>query len=176
MKQLPIAIILAIAENGVIGTTNPLMPLPWRLPKDMKFFKKTTTGNGNNIVIMGRKTWDTIDEKYRPLLDRKNIILSTTTDYVHNDAMVFSSKELLMDYLYNAEWPKEIFIAGGLQIYKQFLPDAREIYITRIHENVQGDVIWNDLDLSDWQLESSVRHEADDKNKYPMTFEKWVRK
>ena len=170
-----IVLILAIANNGVIGTTDPSNHIPWRLPRDTKFFRDNTTGDGNNTVLMGRKTWDTIPPKYRPLPNRKNIVLSRSTASVHADVTVFQSMEEVLKYLESADHPI-IFIAGGLEIYRQFLPHAHTILITRVDADVKGDVIFDDLDLSGWRRSTTERHEADDKNEHAMIFERYIRR
>ena len=174
-----IKLIFAIADNGVIGTTDPNNPLPWRLPRDMKYFKDITIGDGNNVVVMGRKTWDTIPEKFRPLSDRKNIVLSRKAHgNIHAGVPVFDSIQSLMEYLGSDRSGEigEVFIAGGLAIYRHFLPFAQEIYLTRIHADVEGDVVFDDLDLSNWTKVSSEHNSADEKNIYSFTWEIYEKK
>lgn len=174
-----IALIFAIAQNGVIGNHDVEKPMSWFLPEDLTYFQKTTIGEGNNMVVAGSKTWFTIKQKYRPLKKRKNIILSRTIKSVPEEGVVvLSSIEELIDYIDKAEGIDKVFIAGGLEIYRQLMPYAQEIYVTRVHGSPEGDVIWDDLKLgidTGWMLDTFTEYKADEENAYDMVFEKWVR-
>ena len=122
---MQISLIVAIAENGVIGDGSKI---PWHLPGDMKRFKELTT---KNAVIMGRKTWDSLPQKFRPLPGRRNIILSrkgriSTENY--GDAAVTDDIEVAL----KLAGEKGVFVIGGAEIYALFLPLANMFYITRV--------------------------------------------
>lgn len=180
MAHKKLALILAIAQNNVIGNEDPAKALPWagKLRRDMNYFTKTTTGEGNNAVVMGRKTKDTIPSKFFPLPGRKNVILTRqdNLDLPEGVEMLRSIGDVL-DYHANGDHDT-LFIAGGADVYKQLLPEADEIYISRIHADVEGDVKLPELDeaLKDgWKLETTESHPAEEKTIYDLTFEKWVR-
>jgi len=171
-----ISIILGIAENMVIGNNDVTKALPWRLPRDMNYFKKTTIGDGRNGVFMGRKTWDTIPEKFRPLGERENMVISATVDFVHDNVKMFRNMDEVHDYFNSEACPENIFIAGGLQVYRRFMPFADELYLTKVHAEVDGDVVFDDFNLDNWEEIWSERHEADDKNAYALTFARYIKK
>ncbi len=139
-----IKIILAMAIDGVIGKENDL---PWNLPTDMKHFKKITSGH---TVLMGRKCWESIPEKFRPLPNRKNLVLTRDKDYVAKGASVVHSLE---DTIKKYKHSREIlFIIGGAEIYDATFDQASELYLTAIYNNVDGDVKVKKLDLSKWEM------------------------
>lgn len=173
-----IKLILAAAENGVIGNTQSPSGLPWRLPSEMQHFTKTTTGNEKNIVVIGRKTYMTFPPKYRPLPKRQNVILSTSLAQVEEGVLVFNSMQSIMEYLksHRTDGFEDIFIAGGVQIYNLFLPVADEIYLTTVHADVEGDILCPDLHLENWAEASSEYHPADEKNIYAFTCTRYIKK
>jgi dihydrofolate reductase len=182
MKKL--AMILAISKNGIIGNNSPgEKPIPWLgdIPCDMKFFREKTTGNKNNAVAMGSVTKETIDLKYFPLKDRKNIILTRNKGYVVPDGVEkLHSIAALMEYYHNNDFDT-LWIAGGLDIYRQMFvqKELSEVYVTRVHEEFEGDVYYpelNDISQSDWKLFHAAAHYADEKNMHSVTWETWVRK
>ncbi len=183
-RKAPIIAILAIADNHVVGSTDPKRPLPWQrqLPTDMNYFTAATTGNGNNVVVMGRKTWETIPLKYRPLPDRHNIILTRDEEFPPpENVSVVRDIDVILQIaetgLHNEKPVEQIFIAGGVDIYRQMIPHADGVYLTRIHEpNMEGDVLYEDLDLSDWEKFWYVSHDAGGEDKYPITFYRYRRK
>lgn len=122
--------IFARAANGVIGRDNTI---PWRLPEDMAHFKRLTTGWP---VIMGRKTWDSLPAKFRPLPGRANIVITRQPDWNGNGAETAAS---LADALALCAASDEVWIIGGAQIYAQAMPLAERIEVTEIAENVEGD-------------------------------------
>ena len=118
--------IVAMSLNRVIGKDNKL---PWHLPEDLRWFKKLTTGN---VVIMGRKTWDSIG---KPLPNRENIVLSHSADAIPGARVIRSLSEL------QAEGdPRDYFIIGGAQIFRSYLPLCSDIYLTLVKREVDGDV------------------------------------
>ena len=119
-------------EKRGIGKDNGLL---WHLPEDMKFFKNTTT---DNIVVMGRKNYESIPEKYRPLPHRENVILTRNKDYKAEGCLVFHSFEDILDH-YSDEEEKTMFIIGGGEIYKLALEKdiVDEMYITKVEKTHQ---------------------------------------
>jgi dihydrofolate reductase len=147
-----INIIVATSTNLVIGKDNDL---PWHLPTDMKYFKDTTKGH---IVVMGRKCWESIPEKYRPLPNRTNIVMSRDKNYVAEGASVSDDLEKLLKMHEHSD--KEVFIIGGANLYKEAFQYAHRLYLTQIYSEVEGDVYLEGLESKDWCLiEGSEMHE-----------------
>lgn len=166
MEKALISLIVAVAENGVIGRDNDLI---WYLPKDLKYFKDTTEGH---VVIMGRKNFLSIPEKYRPLKGRTNVIVTRSEDFSAEGALVCNSIEDAITVAL-AEGDTEPFIIGGGQVYKYALDHGLvdRMYITRVHESFDGDTFFPEVDNSVWTLVSSEKHDVDHRNKVPFTFE-----
>ena len=164
-----ISIIVAVDENFLIGNNNNL---PWHLPADMKFFKEKTTGH---CVITGRKNYESIPEKFRPLPNRTNIVITRQQNYSAQGAVVVGTME---DALQKAKQNKddEIFIIGGAEIFKLFLPVVNKIYLTTIHHKFTGNIFFPDLNFSEWKLIKKETFEPDEKNKYSFSFNELVRK
>lgn len=158
-----ISIIVAVANNNVIGKENTLI---WHLPADMKFFKEKTTGH---CVITGRKNYESIPEKFRPLPNRTNIVITRQKDYVAPGAIVVDSIEKA---LLTAEkmGDTEIFIIGGAEIYKQSLHLADRVYLTKIHHSFDGDAFFPELLNFQWKLMAETKGILDEKNKYEYEF------
>tara|TARA_B110000046_G_C12948705_1_gene379130 strand:- start:36 stop:557 length:522 start_codon:yes stop_codon:yes gene_type:complete len=131
-----INIIVAHAKNRGIGVGNKL---PWTLPKDMARFRHKTIGNGNNSVIMGRKTWNSIPESCRPLENRHNIVISNTLEKSDKYTLCKSMEEAL-DASYKRQYD-ETWIIGGREVYKEALDSniIDKIYITNIYNDVTCD-------------------------------------
>ncbi len=119
--------IVAMADNRVIGRDGDL---PWHLPEDLKFFKKTTSGHP---IVMGRKTYDSIG---RPLPKRTNIVLTRDTDWTADGVTVIHSPEELKTLALESD---ETFIIGGAEIYKAFLPHLNSLIVTHVHGDYEGD-------------------------------------
>jgi len=152
-----ISIIVAVAENNVIGKDNDLI---WHLPRDMKHFKETTTGH---FIIMGRKTFES---NRRPLPNRTNVIITRDKDFNAEGCVVVHSLE---DALKVAKDDPEAFIIGGGVIYKMALPIVDRIYLTKIHHTFEGDTFFPELDMNEWEEISCQDFEPDEKNKYPFS-------
>ena len=133
-----ISIIVAIAENGVIGDKNALL---WNIKEDMRRFRTTTTGHP---VVMGRKTFESIG---RPLPKRTNVVI-TRGDGEFEGCLVAHSIEEVVKMFSPDE---EVFIIGGAQIYSQALPLADKLYLTVVHRNYEGDTSFPEIDYSEWQ-------------------------
>ncbi len=134
--------VVACDLNRGIGAGNKL---PWHLPGDMKYFRKLTTGNGGeNMVIMGRNTWESIPQKFRPLPDRANVVLSRSQDYQLPAGV--SLCRTLDDALTIAHTSacKECFVVGGAKVYAQAIlrPDCRRLYITQVLAEFDCDVFF----------------------------------
>ena len=161
-QPMTISIIVAASENNVIGKDNDLV---WHLPTDMKFFKDTTTGH---CVIMGRKNYDSIPEKYRPLAHRTNIIITRQKDFNAPGCIVVASIDKAIQKAQEIS-DNEIFIIGGAQIYSQSMDIADKIYLTRVHHTFEGDAFFPKLDSNKWKQTDSKVFKADEKNKYDFT-------
>lgn len=157
------SIIVAVGENNVIGKDNALI---WHLPADMKYFKEKTTGH---CIITGRKNYESIPEKFRPLPNRTNIVITRQHDYQAPGAIVVSSLEAALDKAKEIE-SEEIFIIGGGEIFKQSIPHTNRIYLTQIHHSFEGDVFFPELNKKDWEEISRVDFQPDEKNKYAYSF------
>jgi len=155
---MTISILVAAAENNVIGGNNQLL---WRLPNDMKWFKSITTGHA---VIMGRKTYDSMG---RTLPNRRNIIISRNPSLHIEGSQVMDSLESALQLVADET---EIFIIGGGEIYKQAWSKADKLYLTRVHTDVEGDTTIPDITSHEWIEESRESHPADDKHAYPYSF------
>jgi len=158
-----LSIIVATAENNVIGKDNTLI---WHLPADMKFFKEKTTGH---CVITGRKNYESIPEKFRPLPNRTNIVVTRQKDYVAPGAIVAGS---LAEAIEKAKQTgdTEIFIIGGGEIYKQSIALADKIYLTKIYHHFEGDAFFPELKAEEWEQIACLPGMVDEKNKYPHDF------
>lgn len=164
-----ISIIVAIAKNGVIGKGGEL---PWKLSADLKHFASLTRGH---TVIMGRKTYESIVKRLgHALLDRQNVVITSQKDYSAPGCMIISSvAEVIKDY--SMSWG-EIFVIGGGEIYRQFMPVAGKLYVTEVETECEGDVYFPSYLKEDWELVSSERHEKDEKNSCSFTFLEMLRK
>jgi len=160
-------LLVAMSDNEVIGVNNRL---PWHLPADLAYFKNTTKGG---VVLMGRLTYESIG---KPLPHRENWVLSRDTSFHPEGVLVFHSVEEMVQYAERTQKEK-IFIIGGDQIYKLLLPIANQLMITRVHTHVeQGDAFFSMPDPVQWDLSSSLEHEADEKNAFSMTFQVYKRR
>lgn len=137
-----IAHVVAIAQNNCIGKDGTL---PWHLPEDLKHFKKVTTGH---TVLMGRKTWESLPEKFRPLPNRKNVVVTRREGYdVPEGVDVYNS----IDAALNAHAGEDIMIIGGGQIYAQTIDHADTLFITHVHQDVDGDAFFPEIDPTLWK-------------------------
>ena len=154
-----ISAIAAVAKNRVIGNNNEI---PWHLPADLKYFKKTTL---HHHVIMGRKSYESIG---RPLPKRTNIVVTRDPFYISTGVIVVHSIPEALSIAYeNGE--NEVFILGGGNIYLQSIDLWDRLYLTEVDATPEGDVFFPKLDFSGWNLVSSEKHLPDDKN--PMAYD-----
>ncbi|MEM6358462.1 MAG: dihydrofolate reductase [Bacteroidota bacterium] len=166
---MKISMIAAVAENRVIGKDNDLV---WSLPDDMKFFMRTTSGHP---VIMGRKNYESIPDKFRPLPNRKNIVITRQSDYKAEGAFVVNSLEKAIASA-KEENPNEIFLIGGGQIYEMGLEVADVMYITEIHHEFEGDAFFPKYDKSAWEQVQRVPHTKDESHAFSFDFVTYLKK
>jgi dihydrofolate reductase len=152
-----ISLVVAVSSNNVIGKNNQLI---WHLPADLKHFKQITTGH---TVFMGRKTYDSIG---KPLPNRRNVVISRSVTEIEGCEVAPS----LEDALQLSSEEKEVFIIGGAEIYRQALPLADCIYLTRIHQDFDGDTFFPQIDLHLWQETKREDFLPDEKNKFSYSF------
>jgi len=164
-----ISIIVAVAENNVIGKDNTLI---WHLPADMKFFKEKTTGH---CIITGRKNYESIPEKFRPLPNRTNIVITRQKDYYAPGAIVVSSIEEAIEKAKQTN-DNEIFIIGGAEIYRQSIDLADTIYLTKISHNFEGDAFFPEIPANKWLETEHIKGVVDEKNKFEHAFLKFEKK
>lgn len=153
-----LSIIVAVADNGVIGSGNQL---PWRLPDDLKRFKALSLGKP---IVMGRKTFDSIG---RPLPGRLNIVISRQPGLEIPGCRVVTSID---EALAAAEPAPEIVIVGGADIYRQILPRVQTIHLTRVHAEVPGDAVFPELQEREWREVAKEYHPADERHAHAFTF------
>jgi dihydrofolate reductase len=154
-----ISIIVAVSDDWGIGKDNELL---WRIPEDLKRFKKLTTGNA---IIMGKKTWESLPRK--PLPDRKNIVL---TDIAHEIIEGSITAYSLEDALSKCDNTKEIFIIGGGSIYRQFMPLADRLYISHVHKKGPADIYFPEIDLKIWKVAEKEEFPGDGEARIPYTY------
>lgn len=157
--------IVAISSNNVIGKDNEL---PWYLPADLKYFKKTTLGHP---VIMGRKSYESIG---RPLPKRTNIIMTRDPYYISSNILVTHSMEEAISLAEGMD-NDEVFIIGGAMIYKSSLPYLSRMYITEVHTDIEGDTFFPEWSQEEWRLVSEDHHAADEKNEFDYAFKIYER-
>ncbi len=160
-----LSIIVAVAENSVIGKDNKLI---WHLPEDLKRFKKLTTGH---TIIMGRKTFESLG---RVLPNRKHVILCNDMELNIEDenVEVLEDISMLKQYIDSTE---ENFVIGGATIYKLLLPYANKIYLTLIHEKFEGDVSFPEIDEGEWKIVETEKGLKDEKNLYDYEYITYTR-
>ena len=159
------SLIVAVAENNVIGKDNDLI---WRLPNDMKFFKETTL---NHHIITGRKNYISIPKKFRPLPKRTNIVLTRQTDFKEEGCVVLHALEDAINYAKKNK-ETELFIIGGGQIYKEALAKGMidRMYVTHVHHQFDGDTFFPEIDNKNWKKVSQIENHIDEKHQFPYSF------
>lgn len=166
-----IKLIVAMDEERGIGKNNDLM---WHLPNDMKFFKEMTNGQ---IVIMGRKNYDSIPERFRPLPNRLNVVLSRNSDFDAPNCLVFNS---LLESLnsFSEEKERDVYIIGGGQIYKEALDldVVDEMYITHINHTFGADTFFPEFTESKWDISTISTQVQDEKHMCSFEIKKYSRK
>jgi dihydrofolate reductase len=158
-----VSAIAALSRNYVIGKNNDL---PWKLPDDMRFFMETTRGHH---VVMGRKNYDSLRGKFKPLPDRTNIVITRQNDLQAPGCIILHSiTEALLAANKNGE--NECFIIGGAEIYKAALPFTNRLYLTEINADIAGDTYFPNFDKSEWKELSRKHHPADERHAYAFDF------
>ena len=155
-----ISIIVAIASNYAIGKDNDLL---WHISKDLKRFKEITK---NHYIIMGKRTYYSLP--VRPLPNRVSMILTDVIgESIDNCVMAYS----IEDAIEKMDSDKENFIIGGGSIYKQFMPLANKLYITRVHKDFEADTFFPEISEKKWELTSSENIDDDNQNHFKYSFE-----
>ncbi|MBX2945784.1 MAG: dihydrofolate reductase [Cyclobacteriaceae bacterium] len=160
---MTISIIAALTQNRVIGKNNDL---PWHLPDDMKYFMQTTKGHP---VIMGRKNYKSIPEKFRPLPNRTNIVVTRQKNFTAPGCLVTHSLNEALDAAASAG-SDEIFIIGGAEIYREGMHKANKLYLTEIKGTIEGDTFFPTYDSSQWNEISRLHHPADVRHRFAFDF------
>jgi dihydrofolate reductase len=158
-----ISLVVAVAENGVIGRGGNL---PWHLPRDLERFRRLTSGHS---VIMGRKTLESIGE---PLPNRRNIVLTNNRELTLDGVEIVHE---LKDALAATE-NEEVFVIGGAEVFATALDLADRIYLTLVHAEFEGDRVFGDFDVSDWVLLEEEFHGADERHQHSFTFKVYERR
>ena len=157
-----ISIIVATAENGVIGKDNQLL---WKLSADLKQFRMLTTGHS---VIMGRKTFESIG---RPLPSRTNIVISRQKDLTLPEGVLkVNSLETAIEIAKNHAGSEEVFIIGGGNVYEQAIKITDKIYLTEVKASIEGDAFFLAIDKKKWKEISRISFQKDEKNEYDFDF------
>ncbi len=168
---MKVALIVAMDQERGIGKNNDLM---WHLAADMKFFKETTSGQ---IVVMGRKNYDSIPERFRPLPNRENVVITRNTDFKAENCLVFHSIEDVFAH-YQDENERTVFIIGGGEIYNLALATNRvdEMYITHVAATYHADTFFPIFDVTKWEQTVVLSHLKDEKNEADFEVKKYVRR
>lgn len=163
--MMVVSAIVAVGKNLEIGKDNELL---WHLPADMKYFKEITTGHH---VIMGRKSYESIPNKYRPLPNRVNVVVSRQTDFQIEGALITTSIDKAIE-IAEAAGEKEVFIIGGGQIYNLAIKTelVDRIYITWVEANFDADTFFPIIDFTDWNEVSRMERKKDERNAHELTF------
>jgi dihydrofolate reductase len=153
---MPIAMVAAVARNRVIGLQGKL---PWRLPADLAFFKRLTLGH---TILMGRKTYQSLG---RALPGRRNLVLTRDLHFTAPGCIVVHSPEEAV-----SGETAMLYVIGGQQVYRAFLPLAERLYITQVEEEFPGDAWFPVIDDREWRVASSTAGVVDAKNPHPHRF------
>lgn len=148
-----IALIAAVAQNDCIGKNGQL---PWHIPEDLAHFKLLTTGK---VVLMGRKTWESLPEKFRPLPNRLNIVITRQADFALPTGVERYSN---IQSALAAHTKEDVMIIGGAEMYRETIDLTDTLYITHVHENVEGDAFFPKIDSSIWKKTEVESHEKFD--------------
>ena len=158
--SLPVSIVVAVADNGVIGRGNAL---PWDLPDDLQHFKRTTMGRP---IVMGRKTFESIG---RPLPGRLNIILTRDPSWTASGVSVASSIEQAIDLAEGQAFidgADSVMVIGGAEVYRQALPFASRAFVTRVHGHIDGDACFDLDEIASWREVARERVPAGERNSH----------
>ncbi len=167
-----IILIAAIGKNRELGKNNDLL---WRLKSDMNFFKTTTS---RHWVIMGRKSWESLPVRFRPLPNRVNCVVSRNPEFTAEGAHVYPSLTLAIESAHQAHTEKA-FIIGGAQIYHEAISSGLvdEMYLTHVDANFSdADVYFPEVDNGKWDIQEIGQFSADENNEYSGRFFHYQRK
>lgn len=162
--MVDLAVIVAASENGIIGRDNAL---PWHLPEDLRYFKRTTMGKP---IVMGRKTFESIG---RPLPGRTNIVITRQPGYTAEGVMVVSGLDealALAEDIATIDGASELMVIGGAEIYQAAISRAKRLYLTEVHAAIEGDARLPEVDWSSWREVSRESWPASEANPYPYSF------
>ncbi len=167
---MKVALIVAMDLDRGIGKNNDLM---WHLPADMRFFKQTTLGQ---VVVMGRKNYDSIPEKYRPLSDRENVVLTRNKNFKAENCVVLHDLFSVWEK-YQDEAERTIFIIGGGEIYRLALESnlVEEMYITHVNGHYDAETFFPEFDLKEWKVEVIQNQDKDEKHEVGFQVNKYTR-
>ncbi len=154
-----VSAIAALSKNMVIGRNNDL---PWRLPDDTRFFMETTKGHH---VIMGRKNYDSLHDRFKPLPHRTNIVITRQKDFKAPGCIVLHAVDPGLE-IARQNGEQECFIIGGAEIYKLAMPYTTRLYLTEIDAVIEGDTYFPDYEKIQWKEVSRQHHPADERHKY----------
>lgn len=163
-KKIGLSLVVAMAQNGVIGRENGL---PWHLPKDLAYFKQITMGHP---IIMGRKTFESIG---RPLPGRTNIVVTRQKSWASDGVEKVDSVSAAIDLaevIAHSDSLSEYMLIGGASLYGQVLGSAAKIYMTEVCAEIEGDTKFPEFDKSQWREVSRENHSADAHNPYDYSF------
>ena len=160
-----VSLVAALARGGVIGRDNSI---PWRIPEDVAPFREVTTGHP---VVMGRRTWDSIPDRFRPLRGRRNIVVTRNAKWYGDGAEPAGSLEAALDLAGDAS---EVFVIGGAEIYAAALPFADELLLTEIDAEFDGDTIFPPIDPTVFEEVEREPHASGDGP--PFAFVRYVRR
>jgi dihydrofolate reductase len=146
---MSLTLIVAKAANGCIGKDGQL---PWSIPEDLKHFRECTIGK---TVLMGRKTWESLPAKYRPLPGRKNVIVSRDPSFTAIGGEVFHDLSQALSALAK----EDVYVIGGSELFKQCLPLADTMELTQIHAAYEGDTFFPEINLGDWHIAKQEDHD-----------------
>ena len=169
--KMKLTLIAAISENKVIGFKNKV---PWHIPEDMKRFRELTIGHP---VIMGRKTYDSLPDKFRPLPDRENIVLSSSLESQEKIYIARNMEEAL-----KLAKGRDSSVIGGERVYQLFLPLIDQLEITRVYRDFEGDAFFPEINWDEWKISRrekwnpSMREENVSEHDIPYSFLTYLRK
>lgn len=149
-----IAMVACMSQNRVLGKDNKM---PWHLPEELKYFRRVTMGH---TIVMGRRTFESIG---KPLPGRKNVILTRSSDYHPEGCEVVHQLEEVLAF------QEDVYIIGGAKVYKQFLPYADRLYLTIIHEEMEGDAFFPEMG-EEWKVVEEQPGITNEQNPHPYTF------
>ncbi len=165
LREMQLTIIAAMSENHCVGQGDHL---PWKLPDEWEYFKKTTAGKP---FLIGRKSYEAPDGLYSGY---RNVVVSTRNGLIlnHQPAEQAQSLEEALTMLAHEE---EVFVLGGVSIFEEMLPRADKLYLTIVHATIEGDAYFPEIDWTNWKEVYSDRHEADDRHAYAFSMKRFVR-